>query len=445
LPLLLAKLGDLPVALQRAAHRAWRRWVNNPRISAKRLLVSARRTLLEPLRDEAHLVVAHDSSEIDQHGRDCPDDAGPLRSSNARGYLTHWAVASALGGARFGAIDAWAWTRSWDLRKQDHHQRDMADKESSKWDRGIHRAERLLRAAGFSGQLSHVEDREADIYEHLVHQKQAERDVVVRCDLARKPCVFVGLKRVPLETFLATLPAAATFKRTVDSRLRDKKRGLTHQKRQASLEIRFSNVTRCPTKRYTKEAYKKGLPLGVVEVREVHAPEGVEPLHWILWCIQPVNNLEEARQAVAKYETRWSAEDFFFVSKTGCDLEKAHVDSLESFQRLMVVVMVAATHLVRWVNSARTTPAQPAGEQVEPETVQAIREACDFHRISCPRRAWTIGEMVLVLARLGGYEPGKEKRYGWRVVWRGWARVREHQAIVSHDRSQRSVRAGPAR
>ena len=249
LHVLLTKFEGLPQALRRNALRGFRRWVNNPRISAKKLLVSARRTLLQPLSNEPELVIAHDSSECDQHGRDCPDDAGPLRSSNARGYMTHWAVAASLDGARFGAIDAWAWTRSWELRKQDHHDREMEEKESSKWDRGILRTERLLRASGFSGSMSHVEDREADIDEHLVHQKQAQRKVIVRCDLARKSRVDVDKKKVDLEVFLATLPVAATEQRTVDSRVRNKARGLTHETRQAKLEIRFANVRRCAPKR----------------------------------------------------------------------------------------------------------------------------------------------------------------------------------------------------
>lgn len=164
---------------------------------------------------------------------------------------------------------------------------------------------------------------------------------------------------------------------------------------------------------------------------------------WILWSISPVDTLEQAKKVQAKYESRWRVEDYFFVCKTGCGLESKHVDGLESFQRLMVVVMVAATHVVRWVSAARTTPTDAAQAHVEPETARAIREACDFHRIPCARGRWTIGAMVLLLAQLGGYEPRKDRRYGWQVVWRGWARVAEHQAIVEHERSRRE--AGQAR
>jgi hypothetical protein len=434
-----------PQGLKRKAQQGMRRWVNNPRISSALLLSRARRKFIPTLLELPEVVVAHDSSEIDEHGRSCPADAGPLRSSNARGYMTHWAVACSLDGALHGALDVYAWTRSWELRKQDHHKRDMADKESCKWDRGIKRAERLLRGGGMRGVCWHAEDKEADVFEHLANQSQAKNRVVVRGDLGRKPTLKVGNKQVGLEEFLSSQRPAATIKRSIDSRVRDKERGLTHQARDVTLELRFGNVVRRAPQRYSKSGcFAQGLPLGVVEVREVGAPEGVEPLHWTLWSTHPVDTLEQALKVIKVYERRWKVEEYFFVCKTGCGLESEHVDSLESFRRLLVVVMVAATHLVQWVSAARSTPQLPAREYVEPESLQAIKEACEFHRISSKRPPRTIGEVVLLLARMGGYEVRKNKPYGWRAVWRGWGRVLQHRAIVEHDRSRRSPRHGRA-
>lgn len=438
---LVTRLQDLPLALQRNALRGTRRWVNNSRISPSRLLSTARRKLLVDLLPFPELVIAHDSSEIDEHGRQCPEDAGPLRSSHARGYMTHWSVACGLDGLVHGAVDAWAWTRSWDLQKQDHHERDMSDKESSKWDRGIHRSERLLRAAGFRGILWHAEDREADIFEHLVHQKQLDRKVVVRGDLARKATVWVGKAKVDIESFFTNMPSKSTISHRVDSRVRSKSNGLTHKERNAKLEIRYANVLRCAPKRYSAKApFGKGLPLGVVEIKEVETPEGVSPLHWILWTNHPIDSIEQAFKVKGIYQNRWGIEEFFFVCKTGCRLEEEHVDGLISFQRLLVVVMVAATHLLRWVSTARSQPEQAASELVEHETREAIKETCDFDRIPYPKKKWTIGDLVLLLARLGGYEVRRTTTYGWQAVWKGWARVQRHRAIVEHDRKRRGRR-----
>jgi hypothetical protein len=440
--LLLTHLHQAPVALHRALRRGATRFFNNKRISAKLLRVSALRTLLAPLSTLDELVLAHDSSEIDEHGRGCPDDAGPLRSRHARGYMTHWAVAGAMDGTLYGIVDAWAWKRS-DQPKADHHERDMRDKESKKWDQGIRKADRVLRASGFAGTLHHAGDREEDIYEHLVHQHQDDRSLVVRADISRQTNLLVGKRKVELKAFLPTLPVAATMTRTIDSRTRHATRGVQHRPREVKLEIRFANVVRCAPKDYKKKAFAAGLPLGLVEIREVDAPADVEPLHWVLWSVQPVSTLEQALRAQRIYECRWGAEEFFFVAKTGCGLESEHVTNLASFERLMAVVMAVATHLVRWVSAAQQTPTQPVSVHVEPETVAAVKQACAFHRIDWPRGQVRVGAFVQVLARLGGHEPSGRKAYGWRVVWRGWARVEEHRAIVEHER-ERARREEPA-
>ena len=44
----------------------------------------------------------------------------------------------------------------------------------------------------------------------------------------------------------------------------------------------------------------------LVEVREVHAPEGVrEPLHWFLLTSLPCRTWAQARQIVGRYTARW--------------------------------------------------------------------------------------------------------------------------------------------
>lgn len=434
--LLVTRLQVLPVVLRRAMRRGATRFFNNHRISAKRLAMTAHKKLLAPLAQQSELIVAHDSSEIDEHGRGVPSDAGPLRSSNSRGYMIHMSVGMSPDGLMHGLIDAWAWTRSWELRNGDHDRRSMKDKESSKWDKGIDQAEKLLKENGFKGKAWHVEDREADIFEHLGNQKAKKRLLVVRCDLSKERNVLVNGEKIALTQMLDSLPVQSTVKIEVDSRVRDKARGQTHCKRTATLAIKYSAVTLCAPKRYNEKQYKQGLLLWVVQAQEVDAPQDTEPLHWVLWSLAPVNTLEDALKVKDTYQSRWGVEEFFFVCKTGCRLEAEHIDSLASFQRLLIVVAVTATHLVRWTSAARTTPEQPAIDLVESETLQALADACKFHGVKLPSALQTIGQVMLTLAKLGGYEPRPDKPYGWRIVWRGWTTLQQHRAIIAHYRAQ---------
>src|SRR5665213_3261345 len=62
-------------------------------------------------------------------------------------------------------------------------------------------------------------------------------------------------------------------------------------------------------------------------VREVNAPEGVEPVEWILLTNVPVNSLEEAAERVDWYACRPIVEEFHKAQKTGCGIENPQFTS----------------------------------------------------------------------------------------------------------------------
>src|SRR5579883_3332941 len=115
---LLTRLSGVPQSFHRAIRRATLRLLNNCRWKGPPLLQKACAPLLASLLSFPEIICAHDSSEIQEQGRDCPEDAGPLRSSLSRGYLIHVSSVCTPTGSFLGALDGWAWTRSWDL----HHQ-----------------------------------------------------------------------------------------------------------------------------------------------------------------------------------------------------------------------------------------------------------------------------------------------------------------------------------
>lgn len=197
-----------------------------------------------------------------------------------------------------------------------------------------------------------------------------------------------------------------------------------------------SGDTQAPPHRYRGRAFRRGLPLWVVETQEVDAPEGVDPLHWVLWSLEPVEDEEDARVIRRVYKARWGGEDFLKVSKSGCQLEAQHVSDLSSFKRLLAVVMATATQLTQLVTLAREEPSRPARELVEEEAYEATRDACGYHRVQWPRGKISLGRFVELVARVGGYEPRKDRQPGWLVLYRGWTRIQEHHAIVEHERKE---------
>ena len=122
--LLFLRLDDPTTRLPRAPRRGAQRFWDNPRVSAISLLRSAQRPTFDALAAHPTVLVAHDTTEVNRTGPNEPDDAGPLRSNTARGYLVHSAVALTVDEHRpLGVLDTQVWTRSWKLKQQDHKHR----------------------------------------------------------------------------------------------------------------------------------------------------------------------------------------------------------------------------------------------------------------------------------------------------------------------------------
>ena len=81
-----------------------------------------------------------------------------------------------------------------------------------------------------------------------------------------------------------------------------------HQARSTQLQLAFGQMTLLPP-RNEPRAGKEPVTVWVMRVWEEQAPQGEEPLEWILLTSVPTTTLEEAWERVDWYRCRWSVED----------------------------------------------------------------------------------------------------------------------------------------
>lgn len=95
----------------------------------------------------------------------------------------------------------------------------------------------------------------------------------------------------------------------------------------------------------------------MVEVREVHPPEGVaEPLHWILLTSLPCGTLAQARRIVGRYAARWRIEEYHKAIKTGTGVEDSQLERAYRLEVLMAVLSVVAVRLLSTKLLVRSRP-----------------------------------------------------------------------------------------
>jgi hypothetical protein len=440
---------ERPYDVKRAERRGAARLYANKRISADRLAQCAQARCIEAIQPLSRVLVAHDTVEFDEHGRHEPTDAGPLRSSQARGYLVHHGlVLDPTNDARIGVLYQYAWTRPYPQGKPRPagkiRVRRVWDNEDDKWSWGVEQAHEALATSGFEGHVRHVVDHEGSSYATLVKCKRRDRDYMARTKVDRAILEGDGL----LFAFVQQSAAVAYWTIEVEEKPKSVARGTVRRRRTAHVELRFAPVTLKATCNYTGRSYKKGLPVWAVYVHEPKPPRGSEPLDWMLLSIQPIETKADAEEAVLDYRDRWGVEDINKVFKSGCHTELATVPNLAAFRRLLAVAWPIAAHIARWTYAARVRPLEPAAPHLDPESLEALKQACRYHRLPLPRRPWTLRDVTLRLAQMGGYELRKGRQPGWKVIFRGWRVFNnfwDHQRFLASEGLVPPRRTRPAR
>jgi len=412
---------ERPQKAKRAEQRGAARFYANDKVRADLLSSRAEKQCVAALAALPTIIVAHDSSEFDEHGRDEPPDAGPLRSSESRGYMVHSGiVVDPCSEARVGALYVRAWTRPFPQGKPRPagHQgvkREWSN-EDNKWFWGVQRADKALARHGYHGQVLHVADDEGSSYATLAKNKRAHKAYLARTRKDRSIREGNG----KLFDYLRAQPVASRDTITYQEHSHSQARGAPRTRRTATLELRFARVTLRPSHRYHGRRYRQGLELWAVYVHEPNPPKGVEPLEWMLLSVMPIETAKAAQAAVASYRCRWGAEDIYKIVKSGCHAELATVPDLAAFQRLIAFAWPIAAHIARWTYVARVTPHELALPHVGQQALDALKEACRYHDLPLPHHPWTIGDVVDRLARMGGDERRADREPGWKVIWRGW-------------------------
>jgi hypothetical protein len=257
-------------------------------------------------------------------------------------------------------------------------------------------------------QWIYIADRESDIYEALDTCQQHGIDFVIRSCQDRR---LEGGGNVWEK--VAQAPVLGEV--TVELRAR---RG--QAARTAIVELRSVPVVLSGP--WRPGGWQPALePIWVLEVKEVHAPEGVkEPLHWILLSSLPCASFVQAKRVVGRYTARWWVEEYHKALKTGVGVEESQLETAERLEALIAVLALVALRLLSTKLLARSRPdSNEAAESFGPEMLMILEK-----KLGKPKGGWTNRNVLVTTARLGGFIGRKSDGMpGWQTIWRGWQRL----------------------
>jgi hypothetical protein len=268
---------------------------------------------------------------------------------------------------------------------------------STIWLASAERSQRCF-SVGEAKTVTHIGDREADIYEEWATVPDDKNHVLIRVRNNRR----LLEKTDSLYSKLAKQPCAGMYTMSITAEPRT---GRTA--REALMTVRFTQVQIQKPDYLKADDYPSSINLYAVEVEEVNPPEGQEAVHWRLMTTHRISSMEQALQIVQWYRWRWRIEQLFATLKlAGLDIEATQLESVEAIQRLTVLALSVAVRTLQMVEgrenidlSASITfslEQQDCLNDIEP-TLQGKtkKQQNPYKRGSLPWAIW-------IIARLGG-------------------------------------------
>jgi hypothetical protein len=269
-----------------------------------------------------------------------------------------------------------------------------------------------VKPSGKGIQFIHVCDRGADNFDVFAHLHLKGDSWVIRAaQLKRKLRAADGTVQ-KLDEILATATLTGSYRVWVSANQNQKARW-------AQVEVRRTSVTllrpREGATAFVMDHDIREIPTNVVEVREVNAPKGCDPLRWVLYTGEAVATYDNCITVIEHYEQRPVVEEFHKCLKTGLQIEYRQYESADRLEPVIGMICVQAVRLLQLRDVARQSPDTPAKKLVPLEWVEVLGKITRR-----PRAIHTVGEFMRALAGLGGFLGRRsDGKPGWQTIWRG--------------------------
>jgi hypothetical protein len=394
----------------RAEQVGYYRFLENEQVTPKTLIESLGASCQQGVSKE-HVLSISDTSEINleaHRNRLKAKGRGVVGNNQDLGLFIHPAlVINADDGLVLGISGLKLWNRAEgapNKEERNYRNQPIEAKESYKWIEVFEQSQKTL--AGTPARLiTHIGDREADIYEEFSRVANETNHLLVR--LSRDRRIVDSSDR--LFDYLAGQPLAASYQLEIEA---DPRRH--RQARLAEIEVRFCQVEIRRPKTLSRD-YPPTLTLYAIEAREINPPAGEKPVLWRLLTTHEITTFAQAQQCILWYSWRWRIEQLFAILKTsGLQVESTELESFEAIQRLIVLALGAAVRILQ-LTMGRKDETHSAEIVFSPEELEYLALIAPSlngatHKQQNPYQLGSLAWAAWLIARLGGWSGYQSQR-----------------------------------
>src|SRR6266481_2572396 len=357
-------LGSLPAQMQTWKEtKALYRLLDEPDVTCAALMQPHLQQTREEALTSPVVLMVQDTTDIDLSHRRKISGVGQIGNERGRGFFLQTVLAVGPQTREvLGCMAQEPFVRVPAPQGEQRHQRLKREaRETDVWIRQIH----TIGTPAAGSVWVHVGDRGADMFPFFQACQATQTHFLVRAAQNRR---VQGNEDELMYSLTRTRAFPSQASRPFEVPARH-----GHQARSTQLQLAFGQMTLLPP-RNEPRASKDPVTVWVIRVWEEQAPDGEEPLEWILLTSVPTTTLEQAWERVDWYGHRWVVEDDHQCLKSGCRIEQRQLQTVDGLMRLLGLLSPLAVRLLQVRACAREDPERPASEVIEPLMLAVVAQ-----------------------------------------------------------------------
>lgn len=393
----------------KGAYRFW----DNEKVTPEKIRAAHREKTAERAKELGTILAVQDTTSFNYTAHKATMGLGPIDGHVSQGTHVHSVLAVSPDGVPYGLLHQQTWVRDAEYKSKSEERKKLPieEKESYRWLQSLEATKSVLDP---STHIITVADREADIFELFALPRPDNMDLLIRATQDR--CVQV--EDAQMKKLWESVESAPESVETMTAHLGHRP---GEKDREVTLTLRWKSVT-IIAPAYKKKKYPN-VTLNAILATEKEAPEGVEPLTWLLLTTLPVQSFSQAALCIRWYRFRWLIERYHFVLKSGCQLEELQLETAERLERALATYCIVAWRLLWLTYQSRKTPdvsCESAFQTHEWHALYAFTHKTNL----LPSTPPSLHESLLWIAKLGGFlARSSDGEPGVKTIWRGLRRL----------------------
>ena len=291
--------------------------------------------------------------------------------------------------------------------KNHHHHRPIDEKATRCWLDAIERARHRLGKTDKT--LIHIADREGDFFEFIDTLSSANELYVIRAKHNRHTGEKHRDRNKKLFDCVKEMPDIGEIRVTIQD-------FTTREIRDINLKLKVLKNVFIPPPNNGKEEKN----IHAYEAAQLNVVMAYNDTHeWILLTNLPVDSQEEVEEVISIYKVRWHVEDFHKIQKTGYQVDELYLhSSLQAIENALVMAAISACRLYWLIYVGRVENTILANKLFEAHEWKSVYV---YFKEPIPEEPPTLKEVILRIARLGGYKLAKVASLpGAKTMWIGF-------------------------